>query len=749
MAATYQPPQWLIPENNNTNKVGNYSLNLDRIGDVINLGSSTLIGGRAALSVSVWFNTTDGTFYQNIMGAYAGGTGSLQKNFQIGIDVNASDTLKVIQANQTGTNNPNVAFNPVLAINTWYHLVVLYDGAGATNTDKIKVYLNNALLTSSSENGTIATTIFPFSDSDAIPYLWMGASGYNSNPPTLNLFDGELSELSIFDYVLSTDNITTLYGDSTNGVGNPMALASPPIGYWKGDKAGFGDEWALPNQVNYDQVFDFDQANDDGIDLASALTASDEFTLSYWTNPTGVGFAGYGYIVGQDSSSSNYILQDQVGRMTVRVDGATGYFNEYLGPPNGHSGANNIVLNTWQHFTIIRDSSDDIRVYRNGTAYGIETGLNFTGTFTWDAIGQIINATQYKYDGMLSNIAWWTSDQTANISTIYNNGTPGDLTSLSPVGWWKLDQSATWDGSNWSISDAGSGSNTGTSDNMTQANLVSTTLARSTSDSNYSFNFDGVGDEVDLSSAYTTTDQFTVSIWANSTAPFPAGTDYGYYFGDGGLGIGLQETVSGSYGQGIIYIWTGAAEALTTTAVTAGVWEHLVFVCDKTVGSNGEIKFYRNGVLDTTTTLATADLNNFTSIEYMGTHGSSWYYTGNLSNMSIWSSALSAANITTLYNNGKPGDLSSFSPTAVGWWKLGDDAFATVAASTAWTVPDQISTNNGTSAGNPTISGEAPGSSNNGLSLNMTIEDRTGESGQSVNNALSYNMATTARIAYT
>ncbi len=45
-------------------------------------------------------------------------------------------------------------------------------------------------------------------------------------------------------------------------VGNPMGFSIPPVGYWKGDKAGLGDQWAVPNQVSQDYVFDFNGSSD-------------------------------------------------------------------------------------------------------------------------------------------------------------------------------------------------------------------------------------------------------------------------------------------------------------------------------------------------------------------------------------------------------------------------------------------------------------------------------------------------------
>jgi len=60
-------------------------------------------------------------------------------------------------------------------------------------------------------------------------------------------------------------------------------------------------------------------------------------------------------------------------------------------------------------------------------------------------------------------------------------------------------------------------------------------------------------------------------------------------------------------------------------------------------------------------------------------------------------------------------------------------------------VPDQIGSNDGTSAGNPNLVGEAPQSNANGLSVSMDIDSRIGESGFSDLNALSYNMPESSR----
>ena len=126
--------------------------------------------------------------------------------------------------------------------------------------------------------------------------------------------------------------------------------------------------------------------------------------------------------------------------------------------------------------------------------------------------------------------------------------------------------------------------------------------------------------------------------------------------------------------------------------------------------------------------------------------GTGLYFNGKMSNVAMWNSD-QTTNVSTIYNNGRPADLTSLSPVA--WWRMGEEAFCPdyTASPNVWTIPDQIGSNDGTSAGNPDLVGEAPQSFANGLSVSMDIDDRIGESGFSDSNALSYNMDSEARKA--
>jgi len=161
---------------------------------------------------------------------------------------------------------------------------------------------------------------------------------------------------------------------------------------------------------------------------------------------------------------------------------------------------------------------------------------------------------------------------------------------------------------------------------------------------------------------------------------------------------------------------------------------------------------YINGIPETTTvTTWPATTPTFVTSSLIGAYSTTptMCFNGKISNTAVWDTALSAANILSIYNNGRPADLTSLSP--IHWWKMGQEAFCPdyTATPDVWTIPDQIGSNDGTSYGNPDLVGEAPQSFANGLSVSMDIDDRIGESGFSDNNALSYNMDSEAKTTDT
>jgi len=72
-------------------------------------------------------------------------------------------------------------------------------------------------------------------------------------------------------------------------------------------------------------------------------------------------------------------------------------------------------------------------------------------------------------DGNIDEVAVFNSELSAsNVTSIYNSGSPADLTSLSPISWWRNGDGDTFP----TLTDNGSGSNNGTMTNMTSGDIV-------------------------------------------------------------------------------------------------------------------------------------------------------------------------------------------------------------------------------------------------------------------------------------
>lgn len=208
---------------------------------------------------------------------------------------------------------------------------------------------------------------------------------------------------------------------------------------------------------------DFD-GMDARVQLSSDFSESGTFTVSFWMKPAAAGSpVGKIYPLGTFGGNSNYVKLDQIGVMWLRLGGANAIFNEAV----VGGGANNLVLDTWQHIAFIRDSSNVIRCYRNGSSFG-GTATN-SNTLTLNSFGRIITNT-FGFEGGLDEISLFQTDETANLSTL-STSPAVDLTDLSPYIWLRNGDGDTYP----TITDNGSAGNDGTMTNMDAADIVEDT----------------------------------------------------------------------------------------------------------------------------------------------------------------------------------------------------------------------------------------------------------------------------------
>ena len=699
--SNYYNRQWRLPNNENKNKQSNYSLSFDGSSQYIDAGNNSIFNLQGSFSVSLWVNSTSFQNYVHLLSkedtSYTGWRIQLDQN---NVRIQTSNMSSGI----TVAKNMNTA--------TWYHMCFTYDGT----------YLNYYQNGSNAISNNTSFTSPPSSNNNNFRIgksVLTDAGGAAHN--------GQIDGVAIFNYALSSSQVTTLYGSSSTGIGNPMSLSPKPVAYYPlGDQDAFNNSsYLTPNASLKDFVFDFNGTTSSAkyVSLTTTILPSGNspFTMSVWLNrdtnvPSYGGVLSFGDIGSTNSLSMAYINFNTTNQIKY------GFYG-------GDAGTTSIDENVWHHVVLTYDGTNASFYINKQYITSSQPGTLLIPSTSVVKIGGL-NTSSQNFDGKLSNAQIFNTALPAtgsnSVETLYNNGSP--LTSMSGftslVGWWKLDASATYDGSNWTIEDSSSNSNDGTSSGMTQSALQQSDLSFKTSYSPFALDFD-IDNKISITTSVSTFTAYSVSVWINVDAlPSPYGWSRIFefhnqrYFGlhsDGTLVVGYK---NGS--------WT---ENFTTATLNTSQWYHLSFVDN---GTNTVV--YINGVGET--------LNNTSSAI-----NDNWYIANNattrlnakLSNVSVWNTALTASQVTEIYNEGVPSNLNNHSAYSnlVSWWQLGSNS----SFNTNWTVLDEKGSNDGTSVNmseNAIVDGV--GSYANGLSSGMGGDEVIGDAPYSTANALSVNM---------
>ncbi len=218
--------------------------------------------------------------------------------------------------------------------------------------------------------------------------------------------------------------------------------------------------------------------------------ASDAWSVSFWYKASsGTQGQTIFYFGDSDASNGGYIQLMQInssGNKVLRF--RYGSSNNRL---TLQTASGSLTAGTWQHIFISYDggttgaSSGDInsyygrfKIYIDGS---LETTTNSNNNFGWSSaidadnfrLGRFTSGN-YMRDCRVDELAIWDSDQSSNVSDIYNSGSTFDLSTLSnqPLHWWRMGDGDTYP----NLQDSGTAANcTFVMYNMTSADIVSDT----------------------------------------------------------------------------------------------------------------------------------------------------------------------------------------------------------------------------------------------------------------------------------
>jgi hypothetical protein len=206
------------------------SLLLDGVDEGASL-SSAVYNGQTNFSASYWFKID-----QTINTANVGMDWARHGAKYNGLALVSNQLRYYVQAASNAFGF--VAGSSNLTANTWHHVVIAYNGGGAANADRLKMYIDGSSVTLSF-SGTIPSALTTNAlTSHQIPN---SASLAGINP-----MSGNIDEVAYWDgTTLTSGNVTDIYN---SGVPNDLTSLSPSH-WWR-----FGDGTGDSQTTIFDQI---------------------------------------------------------------------------------------------------------------------------------------------------------------------------------------------------------------------------------------------------------------------------------------------------------------------------------------------------------------------------------------------------------------------------------------------------------------------------------------------------------------
>ena len=466
----YKSPQWLIPSNENKDKVSNYSFEFDGVDDDFTSGDlSALVDNKSKLSISFWVNLPNASEINRITGKYGG---SLTK--WLGVTCTANKVSFVVS--NIGSSLAYADTNTVLTDNTWHHVVCVFDGTQATATDRIKIYIDNTNETFGF-NGTLPTSTYDFTLEPTNPTWYVAQIGLQLG---INELRGKLGEYAIYsDVSLTPSEVSDIYNGGTPNDLNTLSF-TPDLWYKMGEEAKFTSNWLVDNSAltNYSKrSFEFDGV-DDYVNCGSLsnLQNATEYSISSWfKTPLN---NQYQVIYSWFDGADGYL------QLLLVDDGSFIVYNYRTAQAYGLSATGLVSANTWYNGLVVFDGSgatdaDRLKLYLNGSLIN----LTFTGTIPTQTGTMLQNRFHLGAYVTVTGTFTWTLEGNIDEVSIFNSaisigdvwdgsGQPIDVSAVSGiVNNYRMGEDASFGGTNWTVPD-NVGSNNGTSNAMMVDALV-------------------------------------------------------------------------------------------------------------------------------------------------------------------------------------------------------------------------------------------------------------------------------------
>jgi hypothetical protein len=650
-------------------KIGQ-GVKFDGVDDYVNLGALNQTEGQSQVTFSGW------VYYRSL-----GSMSSIIAKFDTNDNDQSEYFLGTVSGNEDASlddfglymasNLRAVTTNNSIAVNTWYHLVAVYDGTQAVQGDIVKLYKNGVLQTDT-QAGTFPAVTKTVSTAALIGRV-QGSFGSYTN--------GTLDDVRVYNRALSASEITSLYSFGASKLGvtkTPTGLQSGLVGHWTFDgkdmpngvvrdisgSGNNGNTSGISTSTFYTlgkigQGVQFDGVNDYvNVGTLGSFGASDGqaqmqqgSTVSMWVKTTNT--TDIMTLMGNSNANDTLpgfgisLNRGQFGMLNgqIRVSWTqtSNWGSIYIADATGINDGN------WHHIVAVHKLTGTQELWIDGQSKATVSARSlFSGFQSWSispglGIGAEINAggtAQDYFRGSMDDVRIYNRTlSAAEIAELYSFGasklgvtkTPAGLKS-GLVGHW------TFDGKDMSGGVARDISGQGNNGNLTN---IATSTFYTAGKIGQGVKFDGVDDKVTTLSDSVGTSPTTISMWL-----------YPRSYGQGGVGALITNGVARYFinsGSGT-YRFRGDGATTAEVAISPfNQWVHLVMTRDVA----GVTNFYKDGVQ-----VGSANQNSGTptaggAVVIGNNAATSNTFDGSLDDVRIYNRVLSTAEILQLYNAGR------------------------------------------------------------------------------------------------
>ncbi len=631
--------------------------NFDGVDDRVNIPTNPYNFNNAnspSFTISAWVKTSGcGALNCQIFANTPGGGGTGGYTLALTSSLSPSFTLRSSGAGQVLIGGSSATAN------AWSHVVITYSASST-----MSIYLNGVSVGSVA----IANGVIPNSGTT------LGNTSIGRNPNTNNIFPGLIDDVRVYNRALSATEVTALYNSSQSSANTSSvnARVNPAagglVGYWTMD--GKDTNWAAGTMTdrsgngNIAQLVSMSTStspaigkvgqalNFDGVNNYASIPSytvlnpgTGNFSYSSWVKSTNT--ATTQYILSQRLDGNNNINFSFSSKPSLLINlGGVGVINI-------NANTNTLVpVNNWYHIVVVvdRNNAANCKIYINGIdqthdAITNSSSINFAATYRLGVNGF---GTGNFMSGSLDDVRVYNRALSATeVVGLYKSSALGAASNVTPaasrlssglVGWWTFDGKDTnW--TNGTVADRSGSGNTGNIVNM------STSTTPAIGKLGQAFNFDGVDDYVKRSSDIISTNPLTITAWIKPTASALAG-GVSYIVSNGNA-----TTFRLASSNRLAFSSDNAHTIVSATNALAGLADKWTFI-SVTRDASGTANIYINGIPSGTINQDSGTPISGTDFE-IGARLGGTFFGGSIDDVRIYNRALSATEISQLYNLGR------------------------------------------------------------------------------------------------